>query len=454
MRARQTGWALWAGGALLLASFLLTGHAATAAPVWLMATNVAVHLVCAAFWFAALVSNTGSWMQSAAIPYLVLQLTGRNNDVGVTGFWLYAPMVAMGLIGGSLSDRFSRRRLLVITQVVQAAFAVGLWAVVAPYYGYRTLSFFDVTAGILTLVAAMFSMTALQRHHELTAIEAAGIPKRRIIRSIVAASVVIAAVAAVNRELLLPRFRYQLSHNAQDLTAEAGKELQPRYDYETDLSFHRGETFADRQRIHRPVFRVPARLGLESAWLSAEDAYYHAADASRPAGYLLIGVDQPKEIDELDSIYLAERPVIFTARDTPWLQRNECYVVSNVSFEQLEGGAGWRRFSSTAELIRGLRNPSLDFGADVRVAIHSRFVQPVLDVALLFLGLPLVLQRSDRNVFVAVGLCLAVVVVFMGTVLGCQSLGANLVLAPVLAAWLPAILAVPSAVAVSEPLWE
>lgn len=52
-RAREGVW-LWAGTALLVASFLVTGHAATAPPVWLMATSVAVHLVCGGFWFAAL----------------------------------------------------------------------------------------------------------------------------------------------------------------------------------------------------------------------------------------------------------------------------------------------------------------------------------------------------------------------------------------------------------------
>jgi MFS family permease len=83
------------------------------------------------FWFAALASNTGSWMQATAIPYVVYQLTGSSGDVGVTGFFQYAPMVFMGLVGGSLSDRFDRRRLLVCTQIVQGLFAVGLWAVVA-----------------------------------------------------------------------------------------------------------------------------------------------------------------------------------------------------------------------------------------------------------------------------------------------------------------------------------
>jgi copper transport protein len=45
---------LLAGAALSLGGFLVTGHAATAPPAWLMAVVVGVHLVCAAFWFAAL----------------------------------------------------------------------------------------------------------------------------------------------------------------------------------------------------------------------------------------------------------------------------------------------------------------------------------------------------------------------------------------------------------------
>ena len=42
------------GALLVIGSFLVTGHAATAPPAWLMALVVAVHLVAVAFWFAAL----------------------------------------------------------------------------------------------------------------------------------------------------------------------------------------------------------------------------------------------------------------------------------------------------------------------------------------------------------------------------------------------------------------
>ncbi len=83
------------------------------------------------FWLAALVSNTGGWMQNAAVPYVAFQLTGSAGDVGVTGFFQYAPFMVMGLIGGSLADRYPRRALLMLSQVLQACCAFALWGLVA-----------------------------------------------------------------------------------------------------------------------------------------------------------------------------------------------------------------------------------------------------------------------------------------------------------------------------------
>jgi MFS family permease len=83
------------------------------------------------FWLGALVSNTGSWMQNAAIPYVAFTLTGRVTDVGVTGFFQYVPFMVMGLVGGALADRYPRRLLLIACQAAQAACAVGLYLLVA-----------------------------------------------------------------------------------------------------------------------------------------------------------------------------------------------------------------------------------------------------------------------------------------------------------------------------------
>ena len=59
------------------------------------------------------------------------------------------------------------------------------------FYGPRVAELFDKTAGILTLVAAIFSVSLLQRRREFTALESSGITKARILRPIFLTSIVV-----------------------------------------------------------------------------------------------------------------------------------------------------------------------------------------------------------------------------------------------------------------------
>ncbi len=330
-----------------------------------------------------------------------------------------------------------------------------LLSVMGEYYAYRSLSFFDRTSGILTLIAAMFTVTAIQSHQELTALEAAGISKGRVIKPVIVAVAIIALLAAINRELIIPRVRGNLSHNAQNLNGRKAQPLQPRYDNETEVLFGGAETSAADQSIVAPNFFLRKPLDKYGKHLVADKAFYKPPQGDRPGGYLFADLDQPKRLDQLPSLKVNGKPVILTPADTPWLEPGQCFVASGVGFEQLEGGTAWRQYSSLVELIKGLHNRSLDFGADVRVAIHSRLVQPLLDVTLLLLGLPLVLSRKNRNMFLAIGLSVVLVIWFMGVVLTCQYLGSNYyLLSPSLAAWLPLMIFVPWAVFTSEPLRE
>lgn len=329
-----------------------------------------------------------------------------------------------------------------------------VFAVMGPYYGYRTLTFFETTGGILTLIAAMFTVTWIQRHNELTALQAAGIRKGRVMRPVIFAALAIAALSVVNREVLIPRCREHLSYNAQDMGGNSERKMSPQYDYETDVLIRGATTIASKQLISKPSFVLPSSLDAYGKQLVAAEAYYLPPEDSQPGGYLLKGIEQPLGLAELPSLTLGGEPVLLTPRDQRWLKPDECFVVSKVTFEQLAVGSSWQKLSSSFELIHSLQNPSLDFGADVRVAIHTRFTQPLLDLTLLFLGLPLVLGRDNRNMFLAIGMCVGVVILFASFVLGSQYLGAAYLLSPALAAWLPLMVFVPWAVATSDPLRE
>jgi len=327
----------------------------------------------------------------------------------------------------------------------------GVASFVAQYYGYKTILFFDRTSGPLCLVSAMFLVALLQRHNEMTALQAAGISRVRVLRPIFFAAVALSLLAAVNRETLMPCFRYELARRPQDPLGDQPQSIQPRYDGQTDVLMTGKYSYADEQRIEEPQFLLPPLLRQYGKQITAENAYYKPPSGDRPGGYLCVGVREPRNLESRPSLLLDGRPVLITPHDAPqWLKPHECFLVSDVDFEQLAGGDSFKQFSSTAQLIRGLRNPSLSFGADVRVTIHARFVQPLLDLTLLFLGLPLVVHRESRNVFLAMGMCLILTTTYSLVVIGTQHLGAMLLLSPPLAAWLPLMIFVPPAVG----MWE
>ncbi|MGL4513981.1 MAG: LptF/LptG family permease [Lacipirellulaceae bacterium] len=324
------------------------------------------------------------------------------------------------------------------------------------YYALQSITFFNRTSGVLAMIAAMFTVTWAQRHNEMTALMAAGLPRLRVLRPVLIASLAVAAGAAVLRETVLPGMRHELSLDSKDLRAEHGVEFPLRFDNVSDVSLGGASAMIKTRTIVRPAFGLPpafARLWGKS--IIGQGARYLAPEGDRPAGYLLYGVTQPEGIDEREMLRLASgQPVAVTRRDAAWLEPGQVFVASGVSFELLASGTQWRDLASTQELVRELASPSTDLGPDVRVAIHSRMVQPVLDLTLLMLGLPLVVSRGARSPLLALGLSVVIVTGFFVVTLGGQALGATGWLKPSLAAWLPVIVFVPVAAALGQALRE
>src|ERR1700710_983910 len=92
------------------------------------------------------VANIGTWMQSIAQDWLVLELTGSAAAVGLTMALQFLPMLLLGVYGGALGDRFDKRAVLIATQAVNGALTallavltisghVHVWQVYAPTLG-------------------------------------------------------------------------------------------------------------------------------------------------------------------------------------------------------------------------------------------------------------------------------------------------------------------------------
>ncbi len=78
------------------------------------------------FFTAGFLSNTGTWMQTVTVPFVIDQLTHSTALVGVSAFATFFPATVIGPLAGSLSDRYDRRNVLIWAQVVMMVMATAL----------------------------------------------------------------------------------------------------------------------------------------------------------------------------------------------------------------------------------------------------------------------------------------------------------------------------------------
>lgn len=78
------------------------------------------------YFIGQLISLHGTWMQNVAQAWLVYRLTGSSLMLGVVSFANLAPVLLLGLVGGAAADRFHRRRMFFVTQVIAMVQALTL----------------------------------------------------------------------------------------------------------------------------------------------------------------------------------------------------------------------------------------------------------------------------------------------------------------------------------------
>lgn len=335
-----------------------------------------------------------------------------------------------------------------------AAEGGGLAVVLASYYGYRLISFFDATSPVIALASAMFALSWLERHNELTALLAAGVTRWRIARPTIVFAAVVSLVAATNRELIIPAIRHHFARDAENLRGDAEKTFEARYDHRTEILFRGRTARMEDQRISGPSLLLPPTLAEYGPQIDAEEMHWRPANEAHPAGYLLTGVREPADIDRLEPLEPAGGAVVITRASASWLEPRQCLVVSDVTFEQMIGSANWSQYSSTVDLVRAVANPSLGAGPDIPLRVHARCVAPFLDMSLALLGIPLVVGPTRRGIFVAVGACVGMTVIFFLVVLGSHALATADVVSPSLGAWLPLLILGPLAAWRTQPMWQ
>ena len=94
---------------------------------WANATFASLHTPNYRRYFAGqAVSLVGTWMQTVAQAWLVLELTGSGTALGLVAAAQFLPILLLAPYGGVLADRLDKRTILIATQSALGAMALTL----------------------------------------------------------------------------------------------------------------------------------------------------------------------------------------------------------------------------------------------------------------------------------------------------------------------------------------
>lgn len=109
------------------------------------------------FWFGYLISRIGSEMQVVAISWHIYLLTGSPLSLGLIGFARFLPVIFFSLLGGVMADKFDRKKLLIITQILMIFLSLSLAA--ATFWGFVSPLVIYFLIGLNSAIGALETPT-------------------------------------------------------------------------------------------------------------------------------------------------------------------------------------------------------------------------------------------------------------------------------------------------------
>jgi len=76
-------------------------------------------------WLGQVVSQMGDWFDTIALYTIILNLTGSGRDIGLLMVARFVPSFVFGPLSGVVADRFSRRTIMILSDVLRAVVVLG-----------------------------------------------------------------------------------------------------------------------------------------------------------------------------------------------------------------------------------------------------------------------------------------------------------------------------------------
>jgi lipopolysaccharide export system permease protein len=304
---------------------------------------------------------------------------------------------------------------------------------IAWFYGYQSFLFLDRGGPALTIVSVVVVLILFQRSGELHPLLAAGVPMWRVLSPLVFAAFVVNGALIVNQEFIVPRFAYY-ALEGRGVSSKQAPPVESAYDHLTRITIDGKKLLPAERTILDAEFLLPApALVDELTTLRAERAVFRKGQRGEPTGWYLFEIEP-----EFADLRLTERGAKFV-RDEPRIAG--AFVATALTPDQLYKRSSSYSLLSSRELLARIRNPAFGPMSAHRLVLHlhSRFVQPLLNLIGVIISIPLMVRRESTGLVIDSALCSVMQGLLFAAIQACQFLAGGNWLPPDLGAWLPVI---------------
>ncbi len=265
---------------------------------------------------------------------------------------------------------------------------------VVHYYAVRCCLWYKEIAGMVIVIAAVFSLTRMTRNNELIAVMASGMSLKRILAPILFLSLILSGLMVLDQEWVIPRYSYELTQSRDDLAREGVYDLwfagddkgslfcTKRYDESTQILDHPMIILRDKVEDRQEIYRVTGKIQATSAVYNETRRGWDLENGRRinlPARGQEMIPPKPEKID----FY----PSNLTADDIP-IRRREGFKAL-LSLRQL----------TELEQNEGTRKTDL---AELSLQKNSRITDPIINLIMLMVALPVLVCRDPKAMKTAI----------------------------------------------------
>ena len=317
------------------------------------------------------------------------------------------------------------------------------------FYGLHTTLYFRDFAGMITVVAAAFSLVKMVRSNELVAIMASGVSLKRVICPIIILSLATTALFVVDQEFIIPPIADKLVMGEDALPGQESYDVWFITDVNGSLIVSQRFDVED-SVLHNPTILKRVKTNKLGVWdvvgrIDAEAARYNHQNVGRwdfvsrdpdsdpnnprwvlsPARETLKGSDQPPRQVEF---YTSD----ITARDIP--VRRKSKHISLLSSRQLSILVNQRtKIRDLAQLVSQKQ---------------FRITEPIINMIMILVSLPILVCRDPKTMKSAIMISFAMSGALLVTNFACKMLATEMMFGvrPELWAWIPIFIFAPIAV--------